>query len=171
MENEPLSKKRQLFVTLAVLIVIVVIVGGVVLSNKDKGGDATNTSATASDASAATGSPANASDTPTETDAEATSSYKDGNYSATGKYTSPGGGQEVTISVTLKDGVVTGTSAQSGANDAEGREYQGQFIAGYKSEVVGRSIDSIKLNRVSGSSLTSQGFNDAIETIKSQAKS
>ena len=45
-----------------------------------------------------------------------------------------------------------------------------QFIDGYKSLVVGKDISSISLNRVSGSSLTSQGFNSAIQKIKSQAQ-
>jgi hypothetical protein len=65
---------------------------------------------------------------------------------------------------------VTDTSAISGANDSDARDFQSQFIGGYKKLVVGKKIDSIRLSHVSGSSLTSQGFNDAIGQIKSQAK-
>lgn len=177
MENEPQSKNRQLIVTLAVLIVIVVIVGGVVVSNRGKASDAgttdtANTSNTSSDTAAdstANDSTSTSSDSSSDSSA-ATSDYKDGSYTATGSYNSPGGTEKITIAVTLKDGVITDTSAISGATDSEGKEYQGQFIAGYKSQVVGKSIGSVSLSRVSGSSLTSQGFNDAIDTIKSQAK-
>jgi hypothetical protein len=70
----------------------------------------------------------------------------------------------------LQNGVITGTSATGGANDPEASQYQSQFISGYKSLVVGKSIDSVSLSRVSGSSLTSQGFNNALQQIKNQAK-
>ena len=73
--------------------------------------------------------------------------------------------------MTLKDGAVTETSATSGAIDDEGKEYQSDFIAGYKQQVVGKKVDTISLSRVSGSSLTSQGFNNALKQIETQAQS
>jgi hypothetical protein len=36
-------------------------------------------------------------------------------------------------------------------------------------EVVGKSLDDIKVSKVAGSSLTSGGFNKAIEQIKTDA--
>ena len=101
----------------------------------------------------------------------ASSPYRDGAYSATGSYLSPGGQQSIKISVTLKNGNITSTSAISAAIDADGTKYQGKFISGYKSLVVGKNIDSVSLSKVSGSSLTSGGFNSALNQIKSQAKS
>jgi hypothetical protein len=47
--------------------------------------------------------------------------------------------------------------------------YQGLFIANYKQYVIGKSIDSLNLSEVSGSSLTSSGFNAAVAEIKAQA--
>ena len=72
--------------------------------------------------------------------------------------------------MTLKNGVITDTSATKGATDPEAEEYQNRFIKNYKNLVVGKSISNLSLSRVSGSSLTSIGFNDAIDQIKSQAK-
>jgi hypothetical protein len=43
------------------------------------------------------------------------------------------------------------------------------FIGGIADEVVGKDIDEISVSRVAGSSLTSGGFNDAIEQIKAEA--
>lgn len=116
--------------------------------------------------------PASTSDTTgTSNSSTATAStYKDGTYTATGSYDSPGGNQSVSVSVTLKSGVVTGSSVQEGANDPTAREYQQDFISGYKAFVTGKNIDSIRLSRVSGSSLTSSGFNSALQKIKDQAK-
>lgn len=158
MDQSPISKKRQLIATLAVLIVIVVIVTAVAVTKKDK---------TTNADSAVTTSDTSTSDTASTS---SNSTLKDGSYKATGSYASPGGEEEITVSVTLKDGVITETSAKSGANGPEAQEYQDQFIAGYKSQVVGKNISEIHLSRVSGSSLTSQGFNDAIQQIESQAQ-
>jgi uncharacterized protein YpmS len=73
-------------------------------------------------------------------------------------------------SVTADATSQTTASSSSGANDPEAREYQSMFISGYKQQVVGKRISDISLSRVSGSSLTSQGFNSAIQKIESQAK-
>ena len=52
---------------------------------------------------------------------------------------------------------------------SESEEYQGRFIGGIADVVVGQDIDDIQVSRVAGSSLTSGGFNEAIEAIKSEA--
>lgn len=96
--------------------------------------------------------------------------YKDGTYTATGAYSSPGGTEKIGVTVTLKDGVVTSSSLDTSKATGDAAEYQDQFASGYKKLVVGKKIDSISLSRVSGSSLTSNGFNDALDTIKQQAK-
>lgn len=160
------SSKKQLVTVLALLVLVVVIVG-VFVTTKNKKTTKPSTATTTQKTNTTTPSTAATNTTNTTN----TDTYNDGEYSATGHYMSPGGNETIKISVTLKDGTVTGTSAQSGANEEEGREYQAMFISGYKQEIVGKSIDSIKLSRVSGSSLTSQGFNEALAQIKLQAKS
>jgi len=173
MEPAVNSRKRQLITTLAVLIVIVAIVAAVTVTNNKKA-DMTNTSDVAAStkgsapaaSSADTQEPASAASTSTASAA----TYKDGTYTATGSYDSPGGNESITVTVTLANDTVTATSATSGANDPEAHEYQDQFISNYKQLVVGKKISDISLSRVSGSSLTSQGFNSAIQKIESQAK-
>jgi len=96
--------------------------------------------------------------------------YKDGTYSATGQYFSPGGQESVRVDLTLTNDVVTASSVESGANDPTAESYQTSFISGYKAYVIGKKINTIKLSNVSGSSLTSQGFNDALKQIEQQAK-
>jgi uncharacterized protein with FMN-binding domain len=143
--------KKQLWVTLAVLAAIAIIVGGIVLFGKKKSGN---------DSTAA----------PASSNPASNISYKDGTYNATGSYESPGGTQSITISVTLKDGVITDSSATEGANDPTAKQHQDEFVGGYKQQIVGKKIDNVRLSRVSGSSLTSQGFNSAIDQIKRQAQ-
>lgn len=156
------SKKKQIIAIVLVLIVVILVFGGLALTQKDD--RATNNSEPTTPTTTEVSTDTNSS---SETN---TAGYKDGTYSATGSYTSPGGREKITISVTLKNGKVAETSATQGATDDEAEEYQGKFIAGYKSQVVGKDVDSVSLSRVSGSSLTSQGFNSAIEQIKTQAK-
>ncbi|HET9098493.1 MAG TPA: hypothetical protein VFN51_02650 [Candidatus Saccharimonadales bacterium] len=98
-------------------------------------------------------------------------SFKDGTYTAVGTYESPGGQESIMVSVTLKNNIVSDTSAKSGANDDIAMAYQSQFINGYKKQVIGKKISSLNLTNVSGSSLTSQGFRDAIKQIEQKAQS
>jgi uncharacterized protein with FMN-binding domain len=105
-----------------------------------------------------------------DTTGTATNKYKNGTYSAVGTYTSPEGQENITVSVTLKNGVIVATSATNGAHDGTSRRYQNMFIGGYQALVVGKSIDSVSLDRVSGSSLTPAGFNNALAQIKTQAQ-
>lgn len=97
--------------------------------------------------------------------------FKQGTYSATGQYQSPGGKEKIKISLTIQaDGTVTATDAQSQAVSGDGQEFQQKFISGYKAKVVGKKINNINLDQVSGSSLTPTGFNDAVSKIQDQAK-
>ena len=107
-------------------------------------------------------------DTSSTTD---TTNYKDGTYRATGSYSSPGGVQSIDLTVTLEKGIITSTSIVPKATDGDAKEYQSDFVAAYKSYVVGRSVSKVSLSRVAGSSLTSNGFNRALDQIKSDAKS
>lgn len=96
--------------------------------------------------------------------------YKDGSYTAVGSYDSPGGMNEIGISLTLSGDIVTSVSATAMANDGVSEKYQNKFLSGYQALVVGRNIDTLQIGKVSGSSLTGIGFNDAISKIKMAAK-
>lgn len=97
--------------------------------------------------------------------------YKDGTFTATGNYSSPGGNEAIKVSLTLKNGTVTDSSVTpSITTDDEAQGYQNDFTHGYKKLVVGKKLSDIHLSRVSGSSLTSQGFNNALIQIANQAK-
>ncbi len=163
MEHGPASRKREIIATLAVLLIIVAIVGAVTVTNKKQ---------VASNATTATSTPVSTPESTTSSPSStaSTGSFKDGEYTSTGGYQSPGGFEKITIHITLKNDVVTDTSAKSGATDGEAEEYQSKFMSGYKKLVVGKKLTDISLSRVSGSSLTSIGFNNALDQIKSQAK-
>ena len=98
----------------------------------------------------------------------AADSYKDGTYDADGSYRTPGGTESVNVKVTLVNNTITAVEVM-GSGNGESAQYQGMFKEGISDAVVGKNIDEIQVSRVSGSSLTSTGFNNAIETIKKDA--
>jgi len=148
------SHQKHIITAVAVLVAITLIVVATVAATKKK------------DTTASTADAANISSQTATTSA----TYNDGTYSANASYQSPGGTEKVAVKLTIKGGVVTTSTVTSTPTESEAREYQDMFLSGYKSKVVGQSVDTIKLSRVSGSSLTSEGFNSALATIKQQAK-
>jgi uncharacterized protein with FMN-binding domain len=96
--------------------------------------------------------------------------YTDGTYTATGGYVSPNGPETIDVSITLKDDVITAVEVIPNPDNANTEKYQGLFAAGISDVVVGKDIDAISVSKVSGSSLTSGGFNEAVAEIKADAK-
>mgnify|MGYP007062794003 CR=1 FL=1 len=96
-------------------------------------------------------------------------SYKDGVYSTTGNYDSPAGPETIDVTLTIKDGLVEDASVQANATNAVSVKLQGVFVEGYKALVIGKKLSDLSLPKVSGSSLTPKGFNDALDEIRTQA--
>lgn len=95
--------------------------------------------------------------------------YADGTYTAEGSYATPETVETITVTVTLESDIVTDVEVAGDPQKAESQQFQGEFIGGIADVVVGEDIDEIAVSRVAGSSLTSGGFNQAIEAIKAEA--
>lgn len=131
------------------------------------GDDTTSSSSTTS-----TSAPAASDDSETSTDdsGSSSSSYQAGDYEAEGSYSNPGGQSSVKVSLTLEsDGTISAVEVEPEASGTS-RQYQEKFVSGISAEVVGKSIDDLNVGKVAGSSLTSGGFNAAVETIKDEAQ-
>jgi uncharacterized protein with FMN-binding domain len=100
---------------------------------------------------------------------DATATYADGTYTADGSYQTPETVEKISVTLTLEGGLVTDVKVTGDPQAPETEQYQGQFIDGIAEEVDGKSLDEVKVSRVAGSSLTSGGFNEAVESIKEQA--
>jgi len=167
MDEQPTNESQNSFSKFAIPAVVIVIIAVAVFAyyttqgNKPATTQTTQTTQTveATTAPAATGGVT-----------KATSPYKDGQYSVIGNYVSPGGPREVGVVITLKDGVITDSVFTGKAQDAESQRFQGEFADNYKPLVVGKNIDEVSLTKVSGSSLTPKGFNDALDKVKAEAK-
>lgn len=109
------------------------------------------------------------STTDTGSGSSASGEYADGTYTADGSYQTPETVEEISVTLTIADGLVTDVEVTGDPQARESEQYQGQFIDGISDEVVGKSLDEIDVSKVAGSSLTSGGFNKAVDAIKEQA--
>lgn len=106
---------------------------------------------------------------PTNTGTATASAYKDGTYTSEGSYGSPAGNEKMDVTLTLKAGIVTDVKITPKTENPVSKNFQDKFAAGIGAEVVGKSLDSISVDVVNGSSLTPAGFMEALLKIKLQA--
>jgi len=95
------------------------------------------------------------------------SSYRDGEYAATGWYGSLPSHHDVTL--TIENGAVTAVEITTPAEDETSLGYQQRFAEALPDAIIGQSIDEIEVDRLAGSSGCSEGFMDALEKIKADA--
>ena len=175
------DQRKDLYATIAVVVVVLLAVVGVLVKNRSASKETALTSSEVTTSGASLNESTAESDTapktetvPAETRAVQTetakSTYKDGTYTATQKYSTPEDTESIKVTVTVANDVITDVSATPSAKSRESKEYANAFVANYKTYVVGKSLKGLKLNRVSGASLTTQGFNNAITNIQSQAQ-
>ncbi|MFG6445145.1 hypothetical protein ACFXP7_07405 [Microbacterium sp. P06] len=123
----------------------------------------------AADATTETPSSAASESTTDSTGSSAGGAYADGTYTAEGSYATPESVESIEVTITLAGDAVTAVEVVGDPQAAESQRYQSEFIGGISDEVVGQSLDDISVDRVAGSSLTSGGFMQALEAIKSEA--
>jgi uncharacterized protein with FMN-binding domain len=163
MEKTTFAKKKSKQKDVAIIaIIVLVLLAIVVYETKPKAGKGPATATTSSIIQNQTKAVAS-----TATD---TSAYRNGTFAAIGSYPNPGGTSKLRVQVTLDNGVITDSSVTPQATDSKSLGFQKQFASAYRGLVVGKNINEVKLSRVSGSSLTSEGFNAAIQQIEDQAK-
>jgi uncharacterized protein with FMN-binding domain len=81
----------------------------------------------------------------------------------------PGGRESVKVTLTAKGGKVTTVQVEGSGGTPNSQQYQSAFISGISGEVVGKPLATLKVGAVSGSSLTGNGFNAAVEKIRADA--
>jgi hypothetical protein len=114
--------------------------------------------------------PAETTATPVVETASA-SDYVDGVHTTEVTYLTPARSEYLLdISLTLNNDIVTGASIAY-SQGAEKDPNVAKFEAAYKSQVIGKDIDTLNLSRVGGASLTTAAFNEALTLIKADAQS
>jgi len=105
------------------------------------------------------------------TSSTTSSTYKDGTYSATVSYYVPHGAtNNLTAKVTVSSNKITAVTVNDNYSDNESAMYIDSFESAIKSAVIGQDVGSLSLSRVGGATLTTQAFDDALTTIRNDAK-
>lgn len=92
-----------------------------------------------------------------------------GTWTESGSYSTPGGQESVKVTLTAKAGTVSAVKVSGSGGTPNSRQYQSAFESGISSAVVGKPLATLKVGAVSGSSLTGNGFNAAVEKIRADA--
>ena len=158
-------KNKRLIASIVIIVAIALIAFGASALTKDKDEGTAVVPDTTSKSQTKTDDTAQVTATNT-----ASGTYKDGTYVINDNYQSPGGSENIKTTVTLKDGIVTDATVTQNANNAESASHQATFAKSYKSKVIGKAIDTLNISRVSGASLTTSAFNDALEQIRTKAE-
>jgi uncharacterized protein with FMN-binding domain len=165
--EQPDNSKQKKVAAFAVIIIAGIIIAAAVAFNSSR--DTPQTSTTTSQQSQTATDPTTAQDnTPGST---ITATYKDGTYTADSDYNVPRSFENIKVTLTVADNVVTDSQIVNSEGDRESAEWQEKFTSVYKTQVVGKKLSDINLTYVAGASDTAEGFNDALEQIKNQAKS
>lgn len=164
MENDA-KQPNKILIGIIIVVILAGVTAGIVLFTRQQEAGAPST-----DTPKTNTAPSTSNSTSSST-SQSTSSYKNGSYQAVGNYQTPGGSEKITVKVTLgNNGVIESVDLDRDPTTREAEEYQSKFVSGYKTQVVGKKIDDVRLSRVAGSSLTSGGFNQALESIKEEAR-
>ena len=124
------------------------------------------------DASTATPSPAASEDAGSAAPSQsADGAFAPGEYDAEGSYQTPAGTQSVEVEMTLDAaGTIAAVDVEPQADGGNSAMFQKKFAGGISDVVVGKNITDLDVSKVAGSSLTSGGFNAAVEDIVEQAR-
>lgn len=141
-------------------------------STETAAGD-TGSGTSASSGASAPSSPASSSTSSNSDSSSSASSSStagaNGTWTESGSYTTPGGQESVKVTLTAKNGTVTTVKVAGSGGTPNSRQYQSAFESGISSAVVGKPLATLKVGAVSGSSLTGNGFNAAVEKIRADA--
>lgn len=95
--------------------------------------------------------------------------FADGTYTAEGSYSSPGGQESISVELTVSGDVVSGVTVTPEASGGNAARFQEEFASGIADVVVGQELAGLSVDKVSGSSLTGEGFNAALDQIRADA--
>lgn len=93
--------------------------------------------------------------------------YANGEYDVVGLYS--GGNKSIGVKLQLTGDTIAQVEVTPMATNKTSLRLQERFAEAIAETVFGRPIDEVHLDKLAGSSLTTKGFNDALEKIKTEA--
>lgn len=96
----------------------------------------------------------------------------DNTYTTTIEYDVPEGTESNSFSLVIKDGIISSIEVGITTTNKASLKYQQDFAKNIASIVVGQKISELKtIDRVSGASVTTTAFNDALLKLQQQLQS
>lgn len=90
-------------------------------------------------------------------------------YTSTLEYESPGGIEKNPITLTVENGVIRSVNVEVVTDIAASVEYQQNFAKEIGGKVIGKKLSELgEIDRVSGASLTTDAFNEAVKKLQQQ---
>lgn len=160
-----MDTKNKLFVVIGTVAILGTAgMGGYALFTlKDPAIDSTTTVSSTNTTDSPTTS---TNDSPAST---STGSYKNGTYTASTSYMVPRGTNTINVTLTIVDGVITSISTKHTSNDHESALYIDSFDSDIDDATTGESLSGFSVSRIGGASLTTDAFNDVLDTIRTDA--
>lgn len=155
--------------TLGLLSGLSVVVAVAACGNADAATEDDAATGSGQSAQDATGDDTASADDTTDTTDASSGAYADGTYTAEGSYSTPGGQESISVEVTVADDVVSAVTVTPEASGGNAARFQDEFASGIADEVVGQELAGLSVDKVSGSSLTGDGFNAALDRIRADA--
>ena len=101
----------------------------------------------------------------------ASTTYKDGTYSASRDYQAPEGHtNSIDATITVTGGKIASIDAKGHYNDRESSVYVDSFNSSVTADATGQTLASYSPSRIGGASLTTGAFNEVLDTIRSEAR-
>lgn len=170
---------NKVFVTIgAIALVATAGVGGYLLfATRDTTSATSNNSVSSQSQVSSNTTPTTSTGTSTSTNTNtsstattASSSYKDGVYTASTNYSVPHGeSNSLSATIVVSGGKITDVKVSNNYTDRESGMYIDSFNSSVNSDASGQSLANYSPSRIGGASLTTWAFSDVISTIRSQA--
>jgi uncharacterized protein with FMN-binding domain len=144
-----------------------------ILSPINEKNNSLTTESSTTNSSQNTGQSSNTSSTNSsqaQANTSSSASYKNGTYTAQSSYMVPHGQNTISVQMSVENGSITAVKTSHNYSDQESAYYVESFDSLIEQKVVGKSLSNLSVGRVGGASLTSSAFDDAIATIKNEAK-
>jgi major membrane immunogen (membrane-anchored lipoprotein) len=95
---------------------------------------------------------------------------RDGSYQVTQKYRTPEGTSAAVFAITISNGLISQATTTYQSGDRESQKYVSLYNAGFGTATIGKSLKDIDEVYISGASLTSAAFDQALVSLKQQAQ-
>lgn len=110
--------------------------------------------------------------TSTRTETDEGYEFSNGTYQATLSYYVPKGHpDEITVTLTLADDIVTDLEIGHYASNGESEKHQARFKQDFdETEIIGKSLTDVAPSRIGGATITSKAFENTLLSIADEAK-